>query len=201
MKSNENSNRAIDDPLSAIYDSIEGSYCESSQSQFISDYETISITAVDELRVIECLNKAAKKQAHGAIFTVKINFDESNALKLGVKVLTGNVLIVSMLKRHHGEKGPAEITGLRLGDIIFGANFNPLRDGSKSLLSQITRDLEQKKRSIHLQCWRCFQLCQEPAPGAVFPRIDELVVKAHFLCQTKVFNEWERWNFIGIHLR
>jgi hypothetical protein len=56
----------------------------------------------------------------GAIFSVKIDISHTNTLSIGVKDLPTNLLAVSMLKRLNSEKGPGELAGVKLGDIIFG---------------------------------------------------------------------------------
>lgn len=90
--------------------------------------------------------------------------------------------------------------GIRLGDIIFGVNFIPTREGSKTLISIIKKESGRGKSHIHIQGWRCHQLCSDPIPGYLFPRADELLVQAYSLVQNKVFSDWERWNFIEILL-
>ena len=61
---------------------------------------------------------------------------------------------------HSGQPGPAEVAGVRLGDIIIAVNYVPCREGSKTLLEYVkmTTDeghQEEKQLSITLQCWRC----------------------------------------------
>lgn len=87
-----------------------------------------------------------------------------------------------------------------MGDIIFGVNFIPTREGSKTLISIIKKESGRGKSHIHIQGWRCHQLCSDPIPGYLFPRADELLVQAYSLVQNKVFSDWERWNFIEILL-
>jgi hypothetical protein len=60
---------------------------------------------------------------------------------LGVKILKNNILVISMLKRHNRLLGPGEAAGLRLGDIIFGANFRPCVEGVRSLLHNVKYSL------------------------------------------------------------
>jgi hypothetical protein len=168
----------------------------------------------EETQCENAMFKASKKLATGSIFTVRIDLNESRGLLgIGVKELQLKMLTVIMLKRRSvasegGEVvddvlGPAEAAGVKLGDVIFGVNFAPVRDGSKTLLS----DLEDKKKGpgpdggfIHLQCWRCHNLCTAPAPGLHFPRMDDIVPKAFQLYRDGIFSDWERWNFIDILL-
>lgn len=171
----------------------------------------------EETRCENAMFKASMKLATGSIFTVRIDLNDSGGLLgIGVKELQLKMLTVIMLKRQSvdsvpddsveeikGVPGPAEAAGLKFGDVIFGVNFAPVRDGSKTLLS----DLENKKKSagsnggyIHLQCWRCHQLCDTPAPGLHFPRMDDVVPKAFQLYRDGIFSDWERWNFIDILL-
>eukprot|EP01034_Spumella_vulgaris_P023345 gene23345-29558_t len=56
-------------------------------------------------------------------------------LGIGVKDLTDNILAVSMLKRENNQPGPGEEAGIRLGDIIFGINFVPTREGVGGVIS------------------------------------------------------------------
>lgn len=93
------------------------------------------------------------------------------------------------------------IIGLRLGDIIFGVNFIPVREGSKTLITIVKLETEKKKRFIHIQGWRCHQLCSDPIPGYLFPRANDMFVHSYSLFRAKVFSEWERWNFVEILLR
>jgi hypothetical protein len=98
--------------------------------------------------------------------------------------------------------GSGEIAGLRLGDMIFGINFIATREGSRTLLQILKRERERNKKSVYLQCWRCHQLCHEsPPPGMQCPKANDSIVQAYFLYKTKVFSDWERWNFIEILLR
>lgn len=92
-------------------------------------------------------------------------------------------------------------TGLRLGDIIFGINFIPVREGSKTLITIVKLETEKKKKFIHIQGWRCQQLCSDPIPGYLFPRANDMFVHSYSLFRAKVFSEWERWNFTEILLR
>lgn len=91
-------------------------------------------------------------------------------------------------------------TGIRLGDVIFGVNFIPTREGSKTLISIIKKESQRGKSHVHIQGWRCHQLCSDAIPGYHFPRADEILVQAYSLVQSKVFSDWERWNFIEILL-
>ena len=52
-----------------------------------------------------------------------------------------------------------------------------------------------------MQCWRCHQLCSDSIPGSLFPRCDDILVQGYTLYRSKVFSDWERWNFIEIMLR
>lgn len=90
--------------------------------------------------------------------------------------------------------------GIRLGDVIFGINFIPTREGSKTLLTVIKLETEKKKRFLHIQAWRCHQLCSDDIPGYMFPRADDMFIRGYDLFQSKVFSDWERWNFIEIIL-
>lgn len=87
-----------------------------------------------------------------------------------------------------------------MGDVIFGINFLPVREGSKTLINVIKGDAEKKKKFLHIQGWRCHQLCSDEIPGYVFPRADEMMVQSYALFKSKVFSEWERWNFVEILL-
>lgn len=90
--------------------------------------------------------------------------------------------------------------GIRLGDVIFGINFIPTREGSKTLITVIKLETEKHKKFLHIQGWRCHQLCSDPIPGYLFPRADDMFVRGYDLAMSKVFNDWERWNFIEIIL-
>lgn len=90
--------------------------------------------------------------------------------------------------------------GIRLGDIIFGINFIPAREGSSTLISIIKNELEKKKKYIHIQGWRCHQLCSDSVPGYKFPQANEMFIQGFSLYKSKVFNDWERWNFIEVLL-
>lgn len=91
-------------------------------------------------------------------------------------------------------------TGIRLGDIVFGVNFIPTREGSKTLIGIIKKEALRGKTHVHIQGWRCHQLCSDAMPGYQFPRADEVLVQAYSLVQSTVFSDWERWNFIEILL-
>ena len=163
--------------------------------------ESLTIRQNDESRIVAAMTSASKKQSTGSVFSVKVDLGTSGALGIGVKDLSGNLLAVSMLKRANGQPGAGEAAGVRLGDVIFGVNFIAVRDGSRTLLSVLKRENERRRRSVHLQCWRCHQLCSDPIPGAMFPKADDVIVQGYSLFRTNVFSDWERWNFIEILLR
>lgn len=162
--------------------------------------EYLTLKPSDEVKILDAINKAAKKQCQGAVFTLKVTFDSSKTLKAGVKDIGSNILVVSMLKRVDGKVGPAEARGLRLGDVVFGANFSALREGCKSMMNALNRQLLKNRKSIHLQCWRCVQLCADPIPGVTFPRMNDILVRSYFLLKSHIFDDWERWNFLEIQL-
>ena len=87
-----------------------------------------------------------------------------------------------------------------MGDVIFGINFIPTREGSKTLITVIKLETEKKKRFLHIQAWRCHQLCSDDIPGYTFPRADDMYIRGYDLFQSKVFSDSERWNFIEIIL-
>lgn len=87
-----------------------------------------------------------------------------------------------------------------MGDIIFGINFVPTREGSRTLINVIKKETQKQRKILHIQGWRCHQLCSDNIPGYLFPRADEVIVQAYSLFRTKVFSDWERWNFIEILL-
>ena len=162
--------------------------------------ESLTIRATDETRIVAAMANAAKRQTTGTVFSVKVDISKTGTLGIGVKDLTDNILAVSMLKRSNGECGAGENAGMRLGDVIFGINFTPTRDGSKTLQSVLKREVDRGRKTVHVQCWRCHQLCSDIIPGLLFPRADDVVIQAFTLYRTKIFSEWERWNFIEILL-
>lgn len=117
-----------------------------------------------------------------------------------------------------------ETAGIRLGDIIFGVNFVPVREGSATLISILKDEIDVKRNkyihiqgnhilyhyhsvitskflSLHCVGWRCHQLCSDPVPGYLFPKADEMLVQAFALGKSMVFSVQEKWNFIEILLR
>ena len=150
--------------------------------------------------------KASNKLFTGTIFSVRINLNSDSLLSVGVKELQLKMLTVIMLKRkgkgdtngspNAYDIGAAEAAGLRLGDVIFGVNFAPAREGATTL----QKALMKNNKFLHLQCWRCHQLCPTPAPGLYFPRMDDVVVKSFQLYRDGIFSDWERWNFVDILL-
>mmetsp|Transcript_2588 Transcript_2588/g.4712 ORF Transcript_2588/g.4712 Transcript_2588/m.4712 type:complete len:1040 (+) Transcript_2588:154-3273(+) len=185
--------------------------------------ENLMLRVSDEVRVTAALVDSSKKRKTGSVFSVEVNMVEGE-MGLGVKILKNNVLVVSMLKRHNHMMGPGEAAGLRLGDIVFGANFKPCLEGVRSLLHAVKHSLrvagvskaaiskggtgDEKfskkgvvgKPVITLQCWRCHQLCSDPIPGRLFPRADDVFVQGYSLFRSRVLSEWERWNFNDILL-
>ena len=163
--------------------------------------ESITLNVADEARIEAAVINANKKQTTGSVFSVRIDIKKSaGVLAIGVKDLNQGVLAVSMLKRRDGEKGPGEEAGLRLGDVIFGVNFTPTRDGSRTLLNRVKSMTESNGNYIHMQCWRCHQLCSDSIPGSQFPRSGDVIIKAFSLYRTKVLSDWERWNFVQLIL-
>src|SRR5690606_15565301 len=70
----------------------------------------------------------------------------------------------------------------------------------KTLLGILEKKSKSPTKIVSLQCWRCHQLCSDRIPGTRFPKADDLFVKGYSLYKAKVFNEWERWNFVEIFL-
>eukprot|EP01035_Chromulina_nebulosa_P022404 gene22404-29010_t len=182
--------------------------------------ECLSIRVEDEVRIVNSLASAAKKQATGSVFSIKVDISKTGTLGIGVKDLAESTLTVSLLKREN------ELAGLRLGDVIFGVNFIPTREGSRTLIKVLQRESREYKKPspnkelasngngekkiitrnmsrrkyLYIQAWRCHQLCSDAIPGHSFPRADDVLVQAYSLVRTKVFNDWERWNFVEIIL-
>lgn len=186
---------SIEDPLShaseADYDTI---------VQSVHRMENLTIKKADEIRIVASLYNAARKQTTGSIYSVIVDISETGTLSIGVKDLKENVLAVSMLKRVDTHPGPGEAAGIRLGDIIFGINFIPTRNGSQTLIEVLKSEVKRGKKHIHIQGWRCLQLCADEISGFRFTRADEVIVQAYALFRSKVFSDWERWNFIEILL-
>jgi len=226
-------------PLSGVRQSIDPTRQLSSDSRSArsdsdassNSIENVVLETADETRVENALINADKKQTTGSVFSVRVDMGEAEggALGIGVKDLSGGVLVVSMLKRKDEKPGPGERAGLRLGDVIFGINFLPSRLGAQSLIKTITamkvnyakavgeaatseaddaegeaihklKEARRNSRYIHLQCWRCHQLCVDAAPGFHFPRTDDVVIKAYAFHRNKILSDWERWNFFEIVL-
>jgi hypothetical protein len=87
-----------------------------------------------------------------------------------------------------------------LGDIVIGINFKPCKEGAKTLLQTLNKEISNGASDISLQCWRCHQLCSDDIPGYIFPRADDVFVQGYSLFRAKVFINWERWNYIEIIL-
>ena len=119
----------------------------------------------NEETATEAMYKASNKLFTGTIFSVRINLNSDSLLSVGVKELQLKMLTVIMLKRkgkgdtngspNAYDIGAAEAAGLRLGDVIFGVNFAPAREGATTL----QKALMKNNKFLHLQCWRCHQLC------------------------------------------
>ncbi len=191
-----------EDPLNSTRDRVASTGSnDSTLSSGSNKIESLMIRAEDESRILAAINTAIKKQTSGIVFSVKVDISRTGSLGIGVKDLgEKSVLTVSMLKRNNGTPGSGELAGIRLGDVIFGVNFNPTRDGSKTLVNIIKRETSKGKKAIHVQCWRSHLLCSDQAQGHLFPRANDVFLQAHSLFKTKVFSEWERWNFIEILL-
>lgn len=183
-----------DDPLTVT------SHYEAATTAVKDKTECLTIKTADETRIVSAMNDVSKNKTQGIIFSVKVDISKVSSLGIGVKDLPDTLLAISMLKRVNGKLGPVESAGMRLGDIIFGVNFLPCRDGSKTLLSILKGEMEKGRHNLHLQCCRCEQLCSEPAPGVLFSVVNGMLGKAFAMYRNKVFSEWERWNFVEILL-
>ena len=71
----------------------------------------LTIRPEEETRVVLALQKAAKKQATGSLFSVVVDISKNGTLDIGVKDLPENLLVVSLLKRGNGIPGAAEEAG------------------------------------------------------------------------------------------
>jgi hypothetical protein len=71
----------------------------------------LTIRKDDEVRIVDSLHSAAKKQTTGAIYSVVVDLGKTGSLGIGVKDLADNVLAVSMLKRENCSPGPGEDAG------------------------------------------------------------------------------------------
>jgi hypothetical protein len=163
--------------------------------------ESLTLRVSDEVRVAAAMYDASKKRKTGSVFSLEIKLSSNGTLGLGVKALKNNMLVISMLKRLNGQLGSGEAAGARLGDIVVGVNFKSCRDGVRTLLTVLNTAADCKEEYVSLQCWRCHQLCSDPIPGSLFSRCDDVLVQGYNLFRTKVFSDWERWNFVEIMLR
>jgi hypothetical protein len=163
--------------------------------------ESLTLRVSDEVRVAAAMYDASKKRKTGSVFSLEIKLSLTGTLGLGVKALKNNMLVISMLKRVNGHLGSGEAAGVRLGDIVVGVNFKSCRDGVRTLLTVLNTACDKKEEYVSLQCWRCHQLCSDPIPGSLFSRCDDVLVQGYNLFRTKVFSDWERWNFVEIMLR
>lgn len=188
------------DPLSETK-SVKSEESSSLTPPSMSKKASLTIRLEDEVRIVASIHDAAKRLTSGSIYSIIVDISKSGTLDIGVKDLNENVLAVSLLKRENDKPGAGEAAGIRLGDVIFGVNFIPTREGSKTLISILRIESEKKKKFIHIQAWRCHQLCSDEIPGYQFPRANDMFVHSYSLYRTKVFNEWERWNFVEILLR
>jgi hypothetical protein len=205
----------VDDEFDPLSQPLE----ENSESNSLKT-ENLTLRSTDESRVAAAISDACKKRKTGSIFSVVVELTDAGTLGLGVKILKNNILAISMLKRIYGALGPGELAGVRLGmsrhvyftgvidsdgcdaigDIVVGVNFKPCREGVKSLLVEVKAEYQRGAREVQLQCWRCHQLCADPVPGSLFPRTDDVFVKGYSLFRSRVFSDWERWNFVEIML-
>lgn len=160
----------------------------------------LSIRSDDETRIVNSLNSAAKKITSGSIFSIVVNISINNTLDIGVKDLQNDLVTVYRLKRTYDLPGAGESAGIRLGDIIFGINFIPLRNGSKTLMEILTNEIKKKKKFIHIQAWRCHQLCSDPIPGYQFYKLNDMFLQSYSLYKNKILNNNSRWNLIQILL-
>lgn len=188
----------IDDPLKKLMeDALEAAAKQ--QEDVLPD--VLALTAADEYKIITAITDAAKKITTGTIMSIHIDFSPTGSLRLGVKDLHGGILVVSVLKRTEGKPGPAESSGICLGDIIVGVNFQLCRDGSKSL-SEIMKRLQQRgETSISMQIWRPHKLNASVSNAEFFPKVDDMFIQAHTMFRTKILTNWERSNFLENLLR
>lgn len=142
-----------DDPLSkqSAPDNFHDGGSSTTTSVTTVKTESLTIRLSDELRIVNAMSDAAKGKTSGTIFSVRVDVSKATSLCIGVKDLQDKLLTVSMLKRINGVIGPVETAGMRLGDIIFGINFQPCRDGSKTLLQAVKNEMDKKRKTIHIQ--------------------------------------------------
>jgi hypothetical protein len=84
---------------------------EQQEQQPIKKKANLIIRPEEETRVVLALQKAAKKQATGSIFSVIVDISKNGTLDIGVKDLPENLLVVSLLKRGNSLPGAAEEAG------------------------------------------------------------------------------------------
>lgn len=82
-----------------------------SKKSSVKKKANLIIRPEEEARIVLGLQKASKKQATGAIFSVVVDISKNNTLDIGVKDLPENLLVVSMLKRGNDRLGAAEEAG------------------------------------------------------------------------------------------
>jgi hypothetical protein len=106
--------------------SIGSEWQKSPSPSHLNKQENLTIRQTDEIRIVSAVTHAStQKLGHnslGSIFSVKVDLSQTDnhTLSIGIKDLPNNLLCVSMLKRVNGRKGPGELAGVQLGDIIFG---------------------------------------------------------------------------------
>jgi hypothetical protein len=197
------------------------------QEDLYSDWtifnNSLTLCASEEARVIQKMNDAGKGKAIVFNLSVQLRLNEAPkddddsdnksggshetgvGLGIGVRLILDKILIVSMLYRHGHEKGVGETAGLRLGDVIFGANFQACRD-TKSVYTEMLAASETKSRNLTLQCWRCLDLCADelPSHNCIISSANSSVIKAYDLLRnvkgSAVFSRTEMWNFVQIIL-
>jgi hypothetical protein len=177
----------INDPLSLMGNDFD---------HFLQEVDCLTLTSSDELRVINSITETAKKRVIGCVSSVCIDFSPTGSLRLGVKDLHGGVLVVSVLKRPENCIGPGELSGVKIGDVILGVNFNACRDGSKTLLKTVKQLNNDKINFLTLQIWRCQSICSDLSPGNLFPKVDDMVIQSFTLFRNKMLSDWERSNFL-----
>jgi len=164
---------------------------------------SLRLCAAEEARIIKAVFDASRGREVGNVFSVciPVNDKENQGLGVGVKVISGRMLAISVLLRPGGTPGAAENAGLQLGDLVFGANFKACRDGPETLTDELISS-RNGSGVLHLQCLRCASLCSVPCPGTSLSVANSVVAKAYTLTRStkgsSIFSEEEMWNFIDV---
>ena len=120
-------------------------------------------------------------------------------LGIGLRELAGGVIVVHTFTRVNDSIGAAEAAGLRLGDILLGANSLPFPGGLERVVD-LLKAAQEREEVLKLQVSRDLAITPEKPSQPIFVYVSELLSKTAAYYRARVLDQAERYKLVGMIL-